>query len=228
MASSPLTAQVDAYCERTDFAFWSEPVNAVTNAAFIAAGIVGLIAARRAGRLDAPVILLVVLVFAIGTGSFLFHTFATRWAGIADVLPILLFIISYLTIVLRRFFGLGWPLAVVIGLAYIPASLAITAGAGVVLGDAPRGGAGYLPALLALAVCGVLLAAKGLPAGRGLLLAAGLFAVSLTFRTIDAPLCAAWPLGTHFVWHILNGTLLGYLILLVARTGAEPLRRGLS
>ena len=226
MELSSLTARVDAYCERTDFSFWSEPVNAVTNAAFIIAAIVGLIAARRAGRLDAPVLLLVTLVFAIGTGSFLFHTLATRWAGIADVLPILLLIISYLTIALRRFFGLAWLLSVVIGLAYIPASFAITAGVGLLFGDALRGGAGYLPALLALAVCGVLLAVKGAPAGRGLLLAAGLFAVSLTFRTIDAPLCPAWPLGTHFVWHVFNGLLLGQLILLVVRAGPAPLGKG--
>lgn len=219
MEKSSLSVQVDAYCERTDFDFWSEPVNAVTNAAFIIAAIVGLIAARRAGRFDAPVLLLVALVFAIGTGSFLFHTLATRWAGIADVLPIFLFIVSYLIVALRRFFGLGWPLSVVIGLAYIPASFAITAGAGFLFGDALRGGTGYLPAFLALAICGALLAAKGAPAGRGLLIAAALFAVSLTFRTIDEPLCVVWPLGTHFVWHILNGTLLGLLLLTMIRHG---------
>ena len=219
MEPSSLSAQVDAYCERTDFSFWAEPVNAITNAAFIIAAIVGLIAARRAGRLDAPVLLLAALVFAIGTGSFLFHTLATRWAGIADVLPILLFIVSYLVFALRRFFGLGWPLSVIVGLAYIPASFAITAGIGSVLGDAMRGGAGYLPAFLALAICGALQAARGAPAGRDLLLAAALFAVSLTFRTIDEPLCVVWPLGTHFVWHLLNGTLLGLLLLTMIRHG---------
>ena len=26
---------IDAYCERTDASYWSEPVNAVTNAAFL-------------------------------------------------------------------------------------------------------------------------------------------------------------------------------------------------
>lgn len=219
MEPASLSAQVDAYCERTDFAFWAEPVNAVTNAAFIVAGIVGLLAARRADRLDAPLLLLVALTFAVGIGSFLFHTFATRWAGIADVLPILLFIVSYLIVALRRFFGLGWLLAIVIGLAYVPVSFAITAAAGSVLGDALRGGAGYLPAFLAMAICGALLAARGAPAGRGLLLAAALFAVSLTFRTIDEPLCVVWPLGTHFVWHLLNGTLLGLLLLTMVRHG---------
>jgi len=30
-------AQFDGYCERTDLTYWSEPVNAVTNLAFIIA-----------------------------------------------------------------------------------------------------------------------------------------------------------------------------------------------
>ena len=31
--------KVDIYCERTDFAFWSEPLNAVSNAAFVIAAL---------------------------------------------------------------------------------------------------------------------------------------------------------------------------------------------
>jgi hypothetical protein len=31
--------QIDAYCERTDFSYWSEPVNAVTNLAFLVAAV---------------------------------------------------------------------------------------------------------------------------------------------------------------------------------------------
>ncbi|SDT92452.1 hypothetical protein SAMN05428979_0445 [Stappia sp. ES.058] len=31
------TASVDAYCERVGTAFWAEPVNALTNAAFLVA-----------------------------------------------------------------------------------------------------------------------------------------------------------------------------------------------
>jgi len=41
-----------------------------------------------------------------------------------------------------------------------------------------------------------------------LLMAAAIFAVSLTFRTVDAPICAAVPIGTHFMWHLLNGCVL--------------------
>lgn len=39
---------------------------------------------------------------------------------------------------------------------------------------------------------------------------AGVFCAALVFRTVDRGLCAQWPLGTHFLWHLLNG-LVAYL-----------------
>jgi hypothetical protein len=52
--------------------------------------------------------------------------------------------------------------------------------------------------------------------------AAGTLAVSLTFRSIDMTVCDALPLGTHFLWHSLNGLAL-YLLLgagLIGRSNA--------
>ena len=46
------------------------------------------------------------------------------------------------------------------------------------------------------------------------MLSAGLaFTVSLSLRTLDSELCTAWPLGTHFGWHVLNGLTL-YLVMI--------------
>lgn len=40
------------------------------------------------------------------------------------------------------------------------------------------------------------------------LVAAGLFVVSLIFRIIDLDVCARFPIGTHFLWHVLNAAVL--------------------
>ncbi|MEL7276734.1 MAG: hypothetical protein AAGK98_09685 [Pseudomonadota bacterium] len=74
--------QVDSYCERTDFTFWSEPLNAITNAAFLIAALVVFLILRREGRMDPGLGLSLAILTAIGIGSFLFHTFATGWAGL--------------------------------------------------------------------------------------------------------------------------------------------------
>ena len=76
------------YCERgVDPAFWAEPVNALTNGAFIIAAIAAAVALLRkpAGERGVPEALLVTLMFAMGIGSFLFHTYATAWASYAEI-----------------------------------------------------------------------------------------------------------------------------------------------
>jgi len=47
---------------------------------------------------------------------------------------------------------------------------------------------------------------------RGFVAGAALLILSLTARTLDLPLCASLPLGTHFLWHVFNGVMLGWMI----------------
>jgi hypothetical protein len=73
----------------------------------------------------------------------------------------------------------------------------------------------YFPVLFALVILGIALRAKGgalLWIGGAYLSAAALFMLSLSFRIIDPSICGAFPLGTHFLWHCLNGALI-YLML---------------
>ncbi len=97
------TRAVDAYCERVGPEYWSEPVNALTNSAFL---VVAYVMWRRCAGLKMGRALSVVLG-AIGVGSFLFHTHAQAWAGLADVVPIVGFILLYLFAVNRAVFDLG-------------------------------------------------------------------------------------------------------------------------
>ena len=75
------------YCERGgNPAFWAEPLNAVSNAAFIIAALLATreYFSRPSGQRGIAEAGLILLVYVIGIGSFLFHTYATRWAAIAD------------------------------------------------------------------------------------------------------------------------------------------------
>lgn len=204
---------VDIYCERLDPSFWAEPLNAVTNFAFLVAAGVGVAAARGTDR---GVILLAALTAMIGIGSFLFHTFATAWAALADVVPIALFIVACLGLILERLIGLGRAWAVGLALLFVPVS-ALLVGALRPLAAATIGSSiAYLPALLALLSCTALLWQRRHPAAPTLLHTALLFAASLTFRTIDQPLCGVWPFGTHWLWHLLNAAVLARLMRTVA------------
>ena len=57
---------------------------------------------------------------------------------------------------------------------------------------------------------------------RGFAIGAGILTLSLVFRSMDAAVCGAFPVGTHFVWHLLNATMLGWMITMLRRHRLEP------
>ncbi|NEU12128.1 ceramidase [Methylobacterium sp. BTF04] len=226
-------APIRAYCERGDAGFWAEPLNALSNGAFLVAAVAAGWQALRSPRRDAAALALAILVGIVGLGSFLFHTLAVRWSLLADVIPIAVFIHAYFFLALRRYFGLGTVAATGITLAFAALNIglepALDAATGRSLAALTNGSIGYVPALLALAGFGAgLLLPQGCAlgparrqAGRALLGIAAVFAVSLAARTGDARLCAGWPLGTHFVWHILNAGVLYGLVTVALRYRAR-------
>jgi Ceramidase len=200
---------VDLYCERTDASFWAEPVNAVSNVAFLIAAAVAFWQYRARDTHDWPVAALIALTAVVGVGSFIFHTTATQGTALFDVVPIAVFIYSYLLFALRRYLGLSRALSIALLVGFAALTFAEAA---LVPREALNGSHAYLLALAATFVVGLLVRGA---AGK-LILAAGVtFAVSLVFRTIDNAVCAAFPLGTHFIWHCLNALLL-YLLLRAA------------
>ena len=175
---------------------------------------------RAVPRDDPGARLLVVILAAIGVGSYLFHTHARIWAMAADVLPIQAFVLVYVHFATVRFLGAPRWAGMAAAAAFVPASaLAATA---IVRAFGPlNGSAGYVPVVLLIAGYALALAG-GAPATAGRMAAgAGLLAVSLWFRTIDAGVCAAFPAGTHFVWHLLNAVLLGWMIRTLVRHRAR-------
>jgi len=206
---------VDLYCERLDPSFWAEPVNAITNASFLIAAVAAFVLWRRSGGRDIPALALIAVTAAIGIGSFIFHTVATRGAALFDTVPIAIFIYGYLWLALRRFLGLSAWMAPALVLVF--GALSYLEGVLVPSGTL-NGSHAYLPALAALIVVGWLTVER---APRKLLFsAAAVFAISIVFRSIDNATCEMLPVGTHFLWHTLNGVVL-YLLLrgaLVSKT----------
>lgn len=222
-------APIDAYCERTDATFWSEPVNALSNAAFLVAALLAFRGWRVAGGRDWPALALIGVVAAIGVGSFLFHTFANRWSLVADVLPITVFIYGYFALAMARFFRLGLVATVLatvgFGLfntGFVKTWKAVAGTSGI---DWTNGSVGYFPAALAMLAVGALLLSRGRreaaggvkhaasrKAGGEVLFGAGAFVASLFFRSVDLAACEQAAVGTHFLWHVLNAVVLGALL----------------
>ena len=242
-----LGRHVFLYCERgTSTALLAEPFNAASNGAFLLAALVGLQLLLWRPREDrsADHYLLIGLVFLIGLGSLAFHLFATTETALADVIPISLFMLVYLGFVLNRFLGVppGWTVLLVIGFAGLIALTGeikcgerlIAFPGAQVPGAKPclNGSLFYMPALAALIVMGLLLKERGHRAAPYLLWAAAVFAVSVTFRSLDMALCSdtvfdGRKIGTHFLWHLLNALTLFLLLRASLEAGAPAAHQAL-
>ena len=197
---------VDGYCERTGPGYWAEPVNALTNVAFLAAAAVmwRCTVGLPLGRV------LSAILFAIGVGSWLFHTHATAWAAVADTTPIAFFVLVYVYAANRTFWD--WPrwLSALGAACAVPWTMTLAPAFAAIPFLAISAFYWPVPALILLYA--VLLGRRAPATARGMAAGAALLVVSLTLRSLDGALCAELPLGTHFAWHLLNAAMLGWMI----------------
>ncbi len=210
---------IDLYCERTAPGFWNEPVNALSNLAFLIAAFLALRIALGRDRRDWPEIFVILLAGAVGIGSFLFHTLANSWSELADVVPIWSLVAAYVLLIIYR--SSNHDLAKTARIATVAAGITgaiLWFTSGDMLTDAGsspgpfNGSLQYAPALAALAVFSLVTMAQRHPARHYILSACGVFLVSLIMRSLDLRLCAATGIGTHFLWHLLNAAMIGLLL----------------
>lgn len=212
-------APIDLYCERVGAGLWDEPLNAVSNLAFPIAAVWAWMSALRFNQARPIVAVLCLLAGGIGLGSFLFHVFANHWSEYADVVPIWSFVGLYVLTAIALVGGA--PPAKLIRIAVI-ASVITTLAVLATTGEATSGtdqnpdllnGSGqYAPALVALLVFSVISTWRKHPIRTWAVAATAVFCLSLGFRTLDLHLCGALPIGTHFMWHILNALMVGVLL----------------
>jgi hypothetical protein len=186
------------YCERADPGLWGEPLNAATNLAFLVAA---WAAWRLAGESRATAtsrLFLVGLIAAIGGGSTLYHLFGTWWAWAFDALPILSFQLVFLWLYGRGIIGLNAGTTVVVLIGFSLASW---------WGDRHpqilNGSLGYTPTLGLSLGFGWYHFRTAARARVALLAASAVLAAALAFRSVDHALCTVFPVGTHFIWHLL-------------------------
>jgi hypothetical protein len=209
---------VYGYCERVAPGLWGEPLNSLSNLAFLIAAV----AVWRQARGDRTGRLLAVLIGLVFAASTTFHLLATRWAGAADSLFILVFVLFYAVIFPRVFYGVSTKLAWLAA----PAFLTVTAGIALL------GGGLYLSALTGLAAFAAFLGFSRDPERSAFwpryAIAGAIFALSLSLRTIDRDACSFLPTGTHFLWHLLNGLVLYLVSRAVLLKSREGLLTGLE
>ena len=206
-----LSKPIDIYCERLDIGIWAEPINAVTNIAFILAAIIMWL--RCKNLVEGKI--LSFLLFSIGCGSFLFHTYAQAWAALLDVTAILIFILTYIFVANRRFLVWSKMVSLIGVILFFPYQLLLVS----ILSNIQFFGSSvqYIPVAILIFIYSGLLRKSEPNLSRGLFIGAAILCLSIISRTVDEPLCSILSVGTHFVWHILNAIMLSWMIEILRR-----------
>jgi hypothetical protein len=141
---------------------------------------------------------LIILLVTIGVGSSLFHTFATTWARVLDAVPILLFQLTYLWLYSREIIKLRFGYA-----SALLATFLVAAYFGRQFPHILNGSLIYAPAFLVTLGLGFYHYRAQKDERFAVLAAAGVFLAAIFFRSIDNAVCPSFPVGTHFLWHLL-------------------------
>jgi hypothetical protein len=120
-----------------------------------------------------------------------------------DVVPILLFQLVYLWLYARRLMALGRAGSASVLGAFLAAALL-----GRQFSAVLNGSLTYAPGVLVMVALGIHHWAAARREPFALLVAAALLLIAVVFRSVDQAVCAALPLGTHFLWHLLTALVL--------------------
>lgn len=201
------------YCERLSLGGGPEPINALTGLVFILAAGLLLRAFRREPGLGVTngwdILLLILLVAAIGVGSALLHWYGTQWALLADVIPIALFNDLF---TISFFYRVLSARIRVVAVALIGYQLVNAAALLAPLDSSLNGTLGYLPAFVCLTAAALYLASQRHRLAQRFALASAVFGLAMVMRALDLMLCDYFAVGTHFMWHALNGVLLYLMV----------------
>jgi hypothetical protein len=205
-------------CERAGSSVWyAEPLNVLSNFGFL---IVATLIYRYYHRHEDlekrwiwDIHALTFLVYIIGLNSIIFHMFPSQLTELMDTIPIVMFILIYFTSILFRI-GKVTPFQ---GVICIVAFLGFSH---MLVGQFPRAlndSIGYLSSMVALAAIAMHLHLKARPSSSHFMMAAMIGIMSLFARSVDSAVCEMFPLGSHFVWHSLNATLIYILLKQIVR-----------
>lgn len=192
---------ITQYCERAGNGLLSEPFNLLSSLAIFVSTYFVYILLKKHSIKSFHYWFLFILLVLVGIGSLLWHSFRNPIALALDAIPIYIFFFTFLYLLLARLTKsklkvlvllIGFFAIQVLASNFFPTFLNGTIHH-VINGT-------FSLCLL------VWLYQRFKNLNRYLLSAFLLYVLAIIFRSIDNSICSIFPIGTHFLWHILNAT----------------------
>ena len=204
------------YCEYISNFWLHEPLNAITNFGFFI-GAYFLYRLIKKNNLNMNLgTVLISMMIALGLGSLAWHSYRITPTLLMDEIPIYIFI-AFAFYFLTKSLARSHKLTIIISFftaliyyavfAYIP-SLNVFQGA-----------FKYIFVVLLFLILSMLIVKKFGP-HYSLILPLSLLAFGVLFRIMDLYICPVFPLGTHFIWHILVVSTMYFTSIIILRLGS--------
>ena len=209
MTPSTAVTHIGYYCGRFSPGFWGEPLNSLSNLSFVFGAVIAFRFWRSSPNRDPWQLPLFALAASIGVGSFIFHSHPVPVTLLIDLVPIQIFGLAALAYVCHRYIGLRptRTVALLVAFFFVRQLWIQNVNQGLL-----GGGVTHVPAVLMLLSFGIILKRRRLLVANYLLLACFAYVAALLVRSWDLYLCSAFPIGLHWIWHLLTATAASMII----------------
>lgn len=189
-------------CERSAPGLFGEPFNTLTGLAFFVVAYCLWNFLQKQPAKPFSLKFLVIMVAMVGCGSMTYHSVSRMWAAVfADVLPIAILACVFFYMLTKHILRLH----LIGGLVLLAIFVAVNLWYRFNHGRGPDGYVSLMPSLLMMFLISIYMFFTKNPSFINFSLAAITAAIAITFRIMDnySFVCDNFPMGTHWVWHIL-------------------------
>lgn len=196
-----VSKSVVEYCERIGESFLSEPLNLISNIAFFLSAffVYRLFKTKKVKGLSYW--LLFFLLLLIGVGSTLWHSFRNPYTLALDAIPSFILLLSITYILFRKLLNNNLK-----ALLLVLAFFLFQVEASYIFPQVMNGSIRHFVNACILIVLSSIVYKRNPVVRKELVAAITLYILAILFRSIDNFACPYFPVGTHFLWHVLNAT----------------------
>lgn len=189
------------YCERgQSTTLLAEPINAVTNLAFLFFGWLAYRLVQKTDHSSKLLSSLPLLLSIVGIGSFIYHTDRNATTLLFDAVPIYVFMLTSLFLLLTKILR-DHRKSLLVLMSFIVVEVLLTI---VVPRDFLNNSIRHIIAVCFMTILSFFLHQKYGPKILVTMLSViALYATAIVFRSVDLLVCQAFFTGTHFLWHLL-------------------------
>lgn len=198
---------ISQYCERAGAGFFSEPFNVISSLAILVSAYFIYKFLKKQAIKSFRYWFLFLLLVIVGFGSILWHSFRHPLVLALDAIPIYIFFFTFLYLLLKRLTE-----STIGALVLLISFFVVQVLASYFFPDFINGTVRHVIfATFSLSLI-IWVYRKFKNLNRHLLAAFLLYVLAIIFRLIDNSVCSIFPIGTHFLWHILNAAVAYFAI----------------